>query len=76
MAKSKSYRVIAPVGVVGFKGVIHKTGDIIEAGKAPEANIKVWLRFGQVEEVTEEKVETEKAEGEETASPARTKGKK
>jgi hypothetical protein len=51
MAKPKQYRVVDPVGVVGFNGVIHKTGDVIAAADAPQANLKAWLRFGQVEEV-------------------------
>ncbi len=52
MAKSKQYKVIADVGVVGFNGVIHAPGDIIDGASVPTANLKVWLRFKQIEEVT------------------------
>ena len=51
MAKSKRYRIVDPVGVVGFKGVIHKNGDVINSNEVPPANLQAWIRFGQVEEV-------------------------
>ena len=54
MAKSKRYKIIDPVGVVGFKGVIHKHDDVIDSAQVPPANLKAWIRFGQVEEVAEE----------------------
>lgn len=54
MAKPKQYKVTDKVGVVGFKGVIHKTDDVISADDVPSANLKAWLRFGQVEEIKEE----------------------
>jgi hypothetical protein len=60
MAKPKQYKVTDKIGVVGFKGVIHKNGDVISADDVPSANLKAWLRFGQVEEV---KAEEPKSEG-------------
>jgi hypothetical protein len=51
MAASKSYRVIWPGGLVGFNGVVHKKGDIIESDKVPAAHLKVWMRFKQVEPI-------------------------
>jgi hypothetical protein len=61
MAKTKQYKVVAGVGVVGFNGVIHAKGDVIDTSTVPVANLKAWLRFGQVEEVAE-KPESEKSE--------------
>jgi hypothetical protein len=58
MAKPKQYRVVDKLGVVGFKGVIHASGDIIDGSQVPAANLNAWIRFGQVEEV-QEKSETQ-----------------
>jgi hypothetical protein len=54
MAKSKKYRVVDKTGVVGFKGVIHANGDVIDSAQVPPANLKAWIRFGQVAEVEDE----------------------
>ena len=69
MAKTKSYKVVADVGVVGFNGVIHAPGEIISSDKVPAANLRAWLRFKQIEEVKEEAPAAEEA-------PAKEKGKK
>lgn len=59
MAKSKQYRVLDANGVVGFNGIIHGAGDVVSTDNAPVANIKAWLRFGQVEEVKAEEPKSE-----------------
>ena len=47
----KKFKVLDPHGVTGFNGRQYAQGDIVT--EEPEAHIKAWLRFGQVEEVTE-----------------------
>jgi hypothetical protein len=47
----KQYKIVDKVGVVGFNGVIHKNGDVISAAEVPTANLKAWLRFGQIVEL-------------------------
>ena len=77
MANTKQYRVTDKVGVVGFSGVIHKTGDVINASDVPPANLKAWIRFGQVEEVTEEAAAAPTADAnDEPATGEGTKQKK
>lgn len=72
MAKIKSYKVVANVGVVGFNGVIHAPGDVITSDKVPDANLRAWLRFKQIEEV-DVKAETAHVPRD---SEEKTKGKK
>jgi hypothetical protein len=85
MAKPKQYRIIDPVGVVGFKGVIHKNGDVISDKDVPAANLTAWKRFGQVELVEDKQAvagSTEQEAQEKTAadssqnSEAKKKGDK
>jgi hypothetical protein len=48
MAK-QSYKVIDPKGVTGFNGRKYAKDEIVDS--EPDAHLKAWLRFGQVEEV-------------------------
>ena len=49
----KKYKVIDPNGVIGFNGRKYAQGETVEG--EPAANLKAWLRFGQIEEIAEKK---------------------